>query len=56
MTTAPDGDYVSPADRLAEIRARYGPDHVVTRFADLAAREILASAGRVEAMLPAPAR
>ena len=32
MTTGPDGDYVRPADRLVEIRGRYGPDHEVTRF------------------------
>jgi hypothetical protein len=53
MTTGPDGDYVRPADRLAEIRARYGPDHVVTRFVDLATPEILASAGRMEMTLAA---
>ena len=33
MTTGPDGDHVSPADQLAEIRRRYGPAHEVTRFA-----------------------
>ncbi len=27
MTTGPDGDHVRPADRLAEIRQRYGPGH-----------------------------
>jgi len=51
MTTGPDGDHMRPADRLAEIRRRYGPGHVVTRFVDLAAAEILAAAGRVEMML-----
>lgn len=35
----------------AEIRGRYGPDHEVTRFAELAASEILTTAGRVETML-----
>ena len=53
MTTGPDGDHVRPADRLAEIRQRYGPGHEVTRFADLAAAEILAAAGGVEIMLSA---
>jgi hypothetical protein len=53
MTTGPDGDHVGPADRLAEIRRRYGPGHEVTRFAELAAAEILAAAGRVEMMLGA---
>jgi predicted hydrolase (HD superfamily) len=53
MTTGPSGDYVRPADRLVEVRGRYGPDHEVTRFVELAAPEILATAGRVEAMLAA---
>ena len=51
MTTGPDGDYVRPADRLVEIRGRYGPDHEVTRFVERAASEILTTAGRVEEML-----
>jgi hypothetical protein len=51
MTTGPDGDYVRPADRLVEIRGRYGPDHEVTRFVGLAASEILATADRVERLL-----
>lgn len=37
MTTGPDGDYVRPAERLAEIRARCGPEHEVTRFVERAA-------------------
>jgi hypothetical protein len=53
MTTGPSGDYVRPADRLVEVRGRYGPDHEVTRFVELAAPEILAAAGRVEEMLAA---
>ena len=51
MTTGPDGDYVRPADRLVEIRGRYGPDHEVTRFVERAASEILTTAGRIEEML-----
>ena len=51
MTTGPGGDYVRPADRLVEIRGRYGPDHEVTRFAERAASEILTTAGRIEEML-----
>ena len=39
------------ADRLAEIRGRCGPGHEVTRFVELAASEILTTAGRVEMML-----
>lgn len=36
MTTTPDGEPVDVAERLAEIRKRYGPVHVVTRFTRLA--------------------
>jgi hypothetical protein len=54
MTTGPDGDYVRPADRLVEIRGRYGPDHEVTRFVERAASEILTTAGRVEELLAQP--
>jgi hypothetical protein len=56
MTTGPNGDYVCPADRLVEIRGRYGPDHDVTRFVERAASEILATAGRVEELLAAKPR
>jgi len=56
MTTGPDGSYVRPADRLVEIRGRYGPDHEVTRFVERAASEILTTAGRVEEMLAAQPR
>jgi hypothetical protein len=51
MTTGPDGKYVRPADRLVEIRGRYGPDHEVTRFVERAASEILTTAGRIEGLL-----
>ncbi len=51
MTTGPGGDYVRPADRLVEIRGRYGPDHEVTQFVERAASEILTTAGRIEEML-----
>lgn len=53
MTTGPDGDYVHPAARLAEIRRRYGPDHEVTRFIESAAPEILRTTGCIEEMLAA---
>jgi HD domain len=56
MTTGPDGDYVRPADRLVEIRGRYGPDHEVTRFVERAASEILTTVGRIEEMLDAQPR
>ena len=32
MTTGPDGQDLGVLERLAEIRQRYGPDHLVTRF------------------------
>ncbi|TYC23978.1 phosphohydrolase [Micromonospora sp. MP36] len=32
MTTGPDGQNLTVEERLAEIRQRYGPDDVVTRF------------------------
>jgi HD superfamily phosphodiesterase len=32
VTTTPDGAVVTVHDRLAEIRKRYGPDSLVTRF------------------------
>jgi putative nucleotidyltransferase with HDIG domain len=56
MTTGPDGAYVRPADRLVEIRGRYGPDHEVTRFVERAASQILTTAGRVEELLAAHPR
>jgi predicted hydrolase (HD superfamily) len=36
MTTTPDGEPVEVSERLAEIRERYGPIHLVTRFTHLA--------------------
>lgn len=53
MTTGPDGQRMTVYDRLAEIRARYGPDALVTRFIDRAEPYIVASVERVEAQLAA---
>jgi hypothetical protein len=50
MTIGPDGSAVSVHERLTEIRTRYGKDHVVTRFVDRAAPQIIASVGRVETL------
>jgi hypothetical protein len=47
MTTSPDGQPVPVAQRLAEICARYGPDHVVTRVMTSSAPDIAAAVGRV---------
>lgn len=46
LTIGPDGSPTIAADRLAEIRSRYGPDHVVTQFVDLAEEELLAAVRR----------
>ncbi|MFF0520183.1 HD domain-containing protein [Actinomadura nitritigenes] len=40
MTTSPEGKAVSLDARLTEIRERYGPTHVVTRFTQLAERHL----------------
>jgi putative nucleotidyltransferase with HDIG domain len=47
MTTGPDGSTLTVRARLAEIRSRYGPGHVVTEFVDHAEEEIVASAERI---------
>jgi hypothetical protein len=46
MTTTPGGDMVSVHDRLSEIRERYGPYSVVTRFTRKAEPSLVASVGR----------
>jgi hypothetical protein len=53
MTTGPDGEQVDVVDRLAEIRARYGPGDVVSRFVDRAEPEIVSTVHRVEGLLHA---
>lgn len=40
LTTGPDGEPVTLAQRLAEITARYGPDHLVTRAITAAVPEL----------------
>ncbi len=46
LTTGPDGERVAVEERLAEIRDRYGPGDVVTRFIERATPELLAAAAR----------
>ncbi len=53
MTTGPDGQTVPVAQRLVEIRARYGPGHVVTRTIMATAADITAAAERTSAILSA---
>ena len=48
MTTGPDGGHVDARSRLAEIRSRYGPEHLVTRFIRRAEPDILAAVDRTE--------
>jgi len=48
QTTSPDGDPVTAQARIAEIKDRYGPGHLVTRFITEAAPELLAAVERTE--------
>ncbi|WUH96833.1 HD domain-containing protein [Spirillospora sp. NBC_00431] len=41
MTTTPNGEPVAVDERLAEIRERYGPSHLVTRFTHLAEPDLV---------------
>jgi hypothetical protein len=47
MTTGPQGQPMTVGQRLAEIRDRYGPDHVVTRALARSAPDLAASVARV---------
>ncbi|HEX3731614.1 MAG TPA: HD domain-containing protein [Mycobacteriales bacterium] len=51
LTTGPDGTRVTLAERLAEIRGRYGPAHVVTRFSHCAEPQLRSVVERVERRL-----
>ena len=51
MTTGPDGQDFQATERLDEIRLRYGPDHIVTRFVNRAEPLILASVRRTKGRL-----
>jgi len=51
MTTGPDGQTMAVADRLAEILARYGPDHPVSRARSKSAPQIAAAVARITNML-----
>ncbi|MGK5440743.1 HD domain-containing protein [Micromonospora sp. URMC 105] len=53
MTTGPDGQDLRVEARLAEIRLRYGPDHLVTRFWQRAEPALMASVRRTEARMAA---
>jgi len=53
MTTGPDGQDLDVLDRLAEIRERYGPDHLVTRFWVRAEPTLVHAVRRTKALLAA---
>jgi hypothetical protein len=53
MTTGPDGQDLDVLDRLSEIRQRYGPDHVVTRFWARAEPTLVDAVRRTENLLAA---
>ena len=48
MTTGPDGQDLPVAQRLSEVRERYGPDHLVTRFWSRAEPTLVAAVKRTE--------
>lgn len=51
ITTSPDGEPVTATERIAEIKQRYGPGHLVTRFITVATPDLLAAVGRIEQLL-----
>jgi hypothetical protein len=51
LTTGPDGQDLEVTARLAEIRSRYGPSHLVTRFVDLAEPQLVSAVRRAEQRL-----
>lgn len=51
MTTGPDGRHVAAVDRLGEIHARYGRNHLVTRSITAATPDIMAAVAAVERRL-----
>lgn len=53
LTTSPDGEPVGAAERIGEIKERYGPGDIVTRFITEGASELLAAVERIERRLAA---
>jgi len=51
MTTTPDGHQVSVENRLAEIRERYGPEDLVTRFIRHAESQLTGAVAEVQRRL-----
>jgi hypothetical protein len=48
MTTSPDGEPVPAESRLAEIRDRYGPGHLVSRSIQRATPMILRAVEQIQ--------
>lgn len=53
MTTGPDGQPMTIEQRLADIRDRYGPEHLVTRALASSAPQLTEAAGRISRKLTA---
>lgn len=53
MTSSPDGEAVDAEERIAEIKQRYGPGHLVTEFITGATPELLAAVQRTQRRLAA---
>jgi len=51
ITTSPRGEPMSAPERIAEIKRRYGPGHLVTHFITQATPHLLAAVGRTEELL-----
>ena len=51
ITTSPDGEEVVAEDRIAEIKARYGSEHLVTWFITGATSELLGAVERTQRRL-----
>jgi hypothetical protein len=48
LTTTPDGEPTTFAERVAEIKERYGPENMVTSFITEAAGDLSAAIARTE--------
>ncbi len=53
MTTGPDGQTLSVDQRLADIRARYGPDHLVSRAIGRSSRQLRGAVNVIRGRLAA---
>jgi hypothetical protein len=53
LTTTPDGEPTKVDQRLAEVEARYGPEHLVTAFIRQASPELVGAVERTEQRLRA---